>query len=380
MQSSDPESIGKPPAGRSLRAVSDVLKRIDAIDPKRYDQTRNYLDGAVTWLSPYITHGVINTHTVAMRVLEKHPESACYRLLYELAWREYFHRVWQEREHAIFRDIHNPQEGVESVCIPRSIAAASTGIEVLDEGIQGLMTHGWMHNHLRMWVAGIVCNTASTAWPAPAKWLYYHLLDGDLASNTLSWQWVAGTFSHKKYIANQDNMNKYSRTAQHGTWLDVDYDTLAKLAVPEVLKSRVSELDLTQNIPGKPVPKSVSSAESGRDGSIGLRSLWNLNPEWMSDQADVPQVLFIERQHIDQWPMAPHRWDFILHWVNQLGIDVWVGSVEELVELEATGVRFVREEYPACNHWPGHATERVFHFGVPEKNYRSFSQFWKQVR
>jgi len=77
-------------------SIDDVLLCIDAIDPVRYDKTRNYLDGAVTWLSPYITHGVINTSTVAERVLAQHAPKTCYRLLYELAWREYFHRIWQE--------------------------------------------------------------------------------------------------------------------------------------------------------------------------------------------------------------------------------------------------------------------------------------------
>mgnify|MGYP006195700273 CR=1 FL=1 len=60
-----------------------------------------------------------------------------------------------------------------------------------------------------MYLAAMVCNNAKSHWLTPARWMYYHLLDGDLASNALSWQWVAGTFSHKKYIANQQNINKY---------------------------------------------------------------------------------------------------------------------------------------------------------------------------
>ncbi len=353
--------------------IDDVLIRIDGIDPNRYEKTRNYLDGAVTWLSPYITHGVINTTTVAARLLEKHNPEACYQLLYELAWREYFHRTWQKFGDDIFDDIYHPQAGVESTHIPQPFIDAETGILVLDDGIKTVKDTGFMHNHLRMWIAGTLCNVAHTHWKQPARWLYYHLLDGDLASNTLSWQWIAGTFSHKQYIANQNNLNTYSRSKQHDTWLDRDYESLAKIATPVELQQRCEDLHLSQNTLGSDVPNRVN-------GKIALRSLWNLNPNWAPSRPVDETVLFIEQSQIDEWPMAQHRWDFIEHWVKQLGIEVWRGSVEELNQLANQGVQFVHEEYPACAHWPGDVTERTFYYDLPEKNFRSFSQFWKQVK
>lgn len=369
----------------SSGTIDDVLARIDAIDPARYDKTRNYLDGAVTWLSPYITHGVINTSLVAERVLEKHPAKTCYRLLYELAWREYFHRIWQDHGSDIFTDMYNPQVGAESNLIPNGILAENTGVHVLDEGVKTLQTTGLMHNHMRMWVAGIICNVAHTDWKLPARWLYYHLLDGDLASNTLSWQWIAGTFSDKQYIANQDNLNKYSRSLQHDTWLDVSYETLAHIPTPEVLQPRKHELVLLQSVPGiKPPEQLPDRLKEHQEGylqhKIGLRSLWNLNPDWLSQEEDVTQVLFIEQAQIDAWPMSEHRWAFIQHWVEQLGIEVWLGSVDDLHRLEFSGAYFIREEYPACAHWPGKIIERPFYFSLPDESYRSFSQFWKKVR
>ena len=370
------------PTGPNLAdSIDDVLLCIDAIDPVRYDKTRNYLDGAVTWLSPYITHGVINTSTVAERVLAQHAPKTCYRLLYELAWREYFHRIWQEYDDAIFCDMYHAQMSADSHVLPQAIVLANTGIHVLDEGLRTVQTTGWMHNHMRMWVAGTTCNVAHTHWKLPAKWLYFHLLDGDLASNTLSWQWIAGTFSHKQYIANQENINKYSRTEQHGTWLDVSYETLANMPTPEALGAREYELVLSQTAPGSSVPEpdSVIGSEPLRK-KFGLRSLWNLNPNWLADDKEVVQVLFIEQDQVNEWPMSSHRWEFIQHWSDQLGIDVWLGSVDQLTRLESAGVSFVREEYPACAHWPGAVMDRTFHFPVPEDAYRSFSQFWKQVK
>jgi len=372
---SDPKSkhANIPAPGTNPASYAEIIATLDAIDPKRYDKTRNYLDGATTWLSPYLTHGIINTHTVAERVLLKHSAKDCYRLLYELAWREYFHRTWMNLGDGIFADIHNAQDGVDSKRVPANIVGATTGINVLDDGLTALTETGWMHNHLRMWVAGITCNIGHTHWLEPARWLHYNLLDGDLASNTLSWQWIVGTFSHKKYIANQENVNKYSRTEQRGTWLDQSYDALAIVPTPDALSERLESVALPQSVPGQAVPDTV-------EGDVALRSLWNLNPSWQDADDSVQQVLFIERQHIDRWPMAAHRWAFVQHWVDELGLDIWLGSVEDLARLSQQGTNFSYEDYPACAHWPGSKTKRCFHFGVPERSYRSFSQFWKQVR
>lgn len=69
-----------------------------------------------------------------------------------------------------------------------------------------------MHNHLRMYIAGTITNVSHAHWRVPSLWLYSHLLDGDITSNTCSWQWNAGTFSSKKYLANQENINTYTGT------------------------------------------------------------------------------------------------------------------------------------------------------------------------
>jgi len=352
--------------------VGAIYAVIDAIDPKQYDRTRNFLDGAVTWLSPYLTHGIINTTDIAQRVLANHKSKACYRLLFELAWREYFHRVWQDSEDAIFADMQRAQGGVESALPPRAILNASTGVDVLDNGIEALLSTGRMHNHMRMWTAGLTCNLGHTHWLQPARWLYYHLLDGDLASNSLSWQWVAGTFSNKQYIANQDNLNKYSRTEQRDTWLDLSYEELMNIATPDVLSER-SELKLqNQALPGAAVPQRV-------DSPIALRSIWNLNPNWR-DSTDEQHVVFIERSQLEAWPMSSKRWGFINHWISKLNAQVWLGEVEELERLHASGAQLTREEYPACHSWPGIVEPRRFLYPYPESHFASFSQFWKQVK
>ena len=116
-----------------------------------------------------------------------------------------------------------------------------------------------MHNHLRMYTASICCNIGQYHWLRPAKWMYYHLLDGDWGSNALSWQWVAGTNSNKKYIANQANINKFCYSNDQNTFLDKSYELLSKFEIiPNVLKLEIEE-DLNCNLPNNEFVKSENN-------------------------------------------------------------------------------------------------------------------------
>jgi len=349
-----------------------LFQAIRNIQPEHYRQTRNYLDGAVSWLSPYVTHGVIDTVDIADTLLAQHSESSCEKLLYELAWREYFHRVWQTKGNRIFQDLHRAQSPVDSNNIPKAIHDSKTHIHVLDDGINQLKSTGWMHNHLRMWLAAATCNVGRTHWLQPAQWLYYHLLDGDLASNSLSWQWIAGSASHRKYLANQDNINRYSKTEQHNTWLDHSYEELENTPVPENLQDRIQSLLLPQSLNYPQVPTTTSS-------QIALRSMWNLDPTWCQS-GDWQHVVFIERQQVKAWPLSNNRWAFIESWAKRINAEIWLDDVEVLCQLQRSGTRFVRREYPACNDWPGEVEPRRFVYRKPQKPFKSFSGFWKQVK
>jgi len=354
-----------------LCSYADITERLQQIDPAQYDKTRNNLNGAVTWLSPFITHGVITTSDVAEAVLEKYQTKACYRLLYELAWREYFHRVWQMHGNSIFTDMHTASPSNHRQ-IPSAILEASTGIHAIDNELRHLTTHGFMHNHARMWTAALCCNMGNTHWLTAAKWMHYHLLDGDLASNTLSWQWVAGTFSNKRYIANQDNVNKYSQSKQHGTFLDVSYEQLATYKQPAELAD-TSDAQMPQSLPGDPVTRLDELT-----GIVALRSIWQLDAQWRTN-AD-HHVLFIDSELHSRWPLSRNRWQFILHWADFLrNVHVVHGTVKQL-QTALQNATTVRQDYPACDHW-GEATDsRAWLYPRPAKAFNSFSQFWKQVK
>lgn len=354
----------------------EVATRIERIDPRAYDKSRNQLDGAVTWLSPFLTHGIIDTTTVARGVLANNKPGDCYRLLFELAWREYFHRVWQQHGEAIFSDMRHAQVGVVDSAVPLAVMNSRTGIAAVDSCLKHLQDEGLMHNHARLWVAGMTCNMAHTHWYEPARWLHYHLLDGDLASNTLSWQWVAGTFSHKVYVANQANINKYSSVDEENTWLDIPYEAFEDFAVPEPLMPRaqwqeVEELPacLDSLLPGKPLEPF--------SGSVAVYSLWHLNSVWQTEAKQ--RILFLDTEWHRAWPMSAKRWQLVRHWAGKLGLEIYHGTVDDLRRATAAA-QVVHGEYPACRHWPGAVQERRWLYPMPEKPFNSFSQFWKQVR
>jgi deoxyribodipyrimidine photo-lyase len=82
-----------------------IINRIEEIDAKQYERTRNFIDGAVTYLSPYISRGVIQLPQVKEIVVAKYGRYVSEKLVQELAWREFFQRVWQHQQEAIFTDL-----------------------------------------------------------------------------------------------------------------------------------------------------------------------------------------------------------------------------------------------------------------------------------
>ncbi|HRC36891.1 MAG TPA: deoxyribodipyrimidine photolyase, partial [Rubrivivax sp.] len=80
--------------------------RLAAVNPAAYSRTRNHLDGAVTRLSPYLTHGFLTLPEVLHGVLQRHPLDVQHKFVFELGWREYFHHVWQQEGDAIFASLH----------------------------------------------------------------------------------------------------------------------------------------------------------------------------------------------------------------------------------------------------------------------------------
>ncbi|MFM1798967.1 MAG: hypothetical protein RLZZ117_1245 [Cyanobacteriota bacterium] len=208
---------GAPAARGGRRAAED---RLAAIDPLRYGASRNHLEGAVTRLSPYIRHGVITLAEVREAVFARStPGSGAQRrtgekLIAELGWRDYWQRLWRQWGDGIWHDREPLKTGhppdAYAPRLPADLTAAATGLACMDAFVTELLDTGWLHNHARMWLAAYVVHWRRVRWQAGASWFLRHLLDGDPASNNLSWQWVASTFSHKPYLFNRANLERFS--------------------------------------------------------------------------------------------------------------------------------------------------------------------------
>ncbi len=349
-----------------------ILERVAAIDPVAYGPTRNYLDGAVSYLSPYISRGVISTKFVHQELLKRGFNQACIlKFIQELAWRDYWQQVWIAKGDAINQDLKHEQAPVRTNGISTAIDTANTGIEAVDNAITEFYKTGYLHNHLRMYIASIACNIGQNHWKHPAYWMYYHLLDADWASNALSWQWVAGANSNKKYYANQENINNFCYSDQTATFLDVSYDDFESLTVPEVLlPSEI--LELTTPLPQKKVIQVNEELPSL------IYNFYNLNPIWKKELS-ANRILLLEPSHFDQYPVSQKSIDFIIDLSKNIeNIQVYVGEFKELVTEYNLGNIYYKE-HPLNNHYQGTEEPRDWMFSV-KGYFPSFFAFWKKCK
>lgn len=188
-------------------------ERLAQINPATYAKTRNDIDGKVSRLSPYIRHGVLSLAEVRDTALQLTSASKAEKFVNELCWRDYWQRVYRVIGDGVWQDLEPWKTGFAAddyaAELPDDIRRADTDSPCINSMIRELHETGYLHNRLRMYLASYVVHWRRVKWQAGAAWFLEHLLDGDPASNNLSWQWVASTFGSKPYIFNQSNMNKY---------------------------------------------------------------------------------------------------------------------------------------------------------------------------
>lgn len=346
-------------------------ERLAAVDPRSYARSRNHLNGDVTRLSPFISRGALSTRAVFEHLAaQPYGWDACEKLIQELSWRDYFQRVWQAKGALIDTDLKRPQSGVRHRELPSALPQAATGVDAIDAGITELMTTGYLHNHLRMYTASVACNIGGAHWREPAQWMYYHLHDGDWASNALSWQWVAGAFSAKKYYANQENINRYTGSRQRGSYLDADYATLESAQVPPSLEA-TEPFDAVTPLP-------VTTPPDLRGARVFVYSYYNLDEQWHAvDDGD--RVLLLEPDVFARYPVSQS----CLDWALELGacipgLQVMAGSFDDLAGLAGDRALNFRE-HPLNAHWRGVAEPREWMLPDLDGYFPSFFAYWKKA-
>ncbi len=352
-----------------LADYGQILNAVGDINPIAYAKNRNYLDGNVSYLSPYISRGIISTKQIARRLFKigfNFEESEKY--MQELAWRDYWQLVWKNKLSLINKDLKRSQNQVENFEIPAAVDQAKTRIKAIDDGILELFNTGYMHNHMRMYVAAICCNVGKSHWLEPAKWLYYHLLDADWGSNALSWQWVAGSNSNKKYFANQENINKFTYSNQKETFLDKPYEDIKDANCPEALKvTHIPHLktELPENLP----------LRIKRNQNTLIYNFYNLDQNWRKNE-NANRILLLEPSHFEDYPICQRSLDFMIQYAkkNISDIQIYSGDFKDFKKQYDIDC-VISKEHPFNKHLNGIIDERDWMF-TDQTLFPSFFKFW----
>ena len=184
-----------------------------------YSKLRNFDFGPknrsnISCLSPYISHGIINEQEVIEKSLKKFSFSKIEKFIQEVLWRTYW-KGWLELRPNVWTDylIELNQIKKEFLSNPNYLAAieGKTKIDCFNEWIKELKEYNYLHNHTRMWFASIWIFTLELPWQLGAEFFMKHLYDGDAASNTLGWRWVAGIQTQgKHYLASEWNIKRFT--------------------------------------------------------------------------------------------------------------------------------------------------------------------------
>ena len=180
-----------------------------------YSKNRNYDFGPerrsnVSVLSKYISHRVINEYDVIGSALSSYPLSKIEKYIQEVFWRIYW-KGWLEHRPMVWSDYLSYTYSDNNNTDYNNAIEGTTGIECFDSWVVELKDKNYLHNHTRMWFASIWIFTLNLPWQLGANFFMRHLFDGDSASNTLSWRWVAGLQTvGKHYLATASNISKYT--------------------------------------------------------------------------------------------------------------------------------------------------------------------------
>jgi len=180
-----------------------------------YEAFRNFDYGPdnrsnVSQLSKFISHRVLFEYDVAKRALARHQPDVIDKFIQEVFWRIYW-KGWLEHRPAVWADYIAFDHDTTATHRYQQAVTGKTGIDCFDYWSAELQNTNYLHNHARMWFASIWIFTLGLPWQAGARFFMQHLYDGDAASNTLGWRWVAGIQTvGKHYLARASNIARFT--------------------------------------------------------------------------------------------------------------------------------------------------------------------------
>ena len=197
----------------------DKLNNFVENNLSEYSKLRNFDYGPdnrsnISCLSPYITHGIINEKEVIKKSLDKFSFAKNEKFIQEVLWRTYW-KGWLELRPSVWTDflieLKQLKEDFQNNQTYKNAIDGKTNVECFNYWVNELKENNYLHNHTRMWFASIWIFTLNLPWQLGAEFFMQHLYDGDAASNTLGWRWVAGVQTQgKHYLASEWNIKKFT--------------------------------------------------------------------------------------------------------------------------------------------------------------------------
>ena len=325
-----------------------ALAKLAAVQPQAYERSRNYLSGQVTQLSAYLRHGVLSLAEVRDHALAQvaKPDYAG-KLINEYAWRDYWQRLYAQLGEGIWQDRETYKTGYRAqdyaADLPFDVPAGTTTLVCMDSLAQQLEQTGWLHNHARMWFAAYLVHWRKIRWQAGARWFLSHLVDGDPASNNLSWQWVASTFASKPYFFNRENLERYTASvyckkcphAGAGTCpFDDSYEALEQTLFP-----RLNDGAAQTTMPAPPARFAKSDEQKPSAKATGKPLIWvhtdSLNATLMDSQKDAPAVFLWDSKWLTDARITLKRIVFLAESLAELPGTIELRSGDPATELLA---------------------------------------------
>ncbi|MGQ0443394.1 MAG: FAD-binding domain-containing protein [Methylophilaceae bacterium] len=358
----------------------EAIRRLNSIDIEAYNRNRHFINGAVSRLSPYFRYGCLALKEAADSVHSRFGEGA-QKFVYELAWRDYWRRVWYDIGDGIFSDIEEPKVPLGDKLLPDFIRQGITGLPCMDGFIRDLTHEGYVHNHARMWFAAYVVHWLKIDWREAADWFENYLLDGDKASNHLSWQWVASVFSSKPYYFNKENLarytgEKYCANCKINCPFDQSYEVLNE----QLFAKSVATPARVQRVVA-PYREAFSSHKAVAV-LVHDEMLSAAHPLLRKPMAKF--FVFDDMLHA-KWPLK--RLQFVADCLSELpNVEIWLGDTRAILEERGVG-QLITQDTPnlqlkailASFQTDWQPEPKFIEADISEKRLKRFSRYWDKV-
>ena len=309
----------------------EALKRLNTMDLESYNRNSNFSNGSVSKLSPYFRHGCLTLKEASDNVRVRFGTQA-EKFVTELARRDYWRRVWYDLGNGIFSDIEDPKVALGDKLMPDFIRQGITGLPCMDGFIRDLTNEGYVHNHARKWFAAYVVHWLKVDWREAADWFENNLLDGDKASNHLSWQWVASLFSSKPYFFNKESLarhtgEKYCATCKINCPFDASHEMLSARLFADSAPAKAKEHRV---IMPERAPIAVHRAVAVFVHDEMLSSAHPMLHKPM------PKIFVFDEFLYARWPLK--RLQFLADCLSELQeVEVWIGDARDVLNNRGVG-------------------------------------------